>query len=423
MSQTPTAHAATPSLDLDRIRAAFPALARVHRGHPVAYFDGPGGTQVPDVVVQAMADYLHHRNANTHWRYPTSEETDAALAAARSTVADLLHCNADEVSFGANMSTITFHLGRALARQWGPGDEIVITELDHHANQDTWRAAAADRGLTVRAVKFDQARLELDWDDFARQVTPQTKLVAIGAASNAVGTINDVTRAVALARSVGALTFVDGVHFVPHASTDVQALGCDFLACSSYKFYGPHLGILYGRRALVDALDVPKLQPAPDYSPERLETGTQNHEGIVAAAAAVDFLAGIGGFAAGGPSGDRRGALDRAFAALHQRGDVLLARLWNGLGGIDGVRLYGRLPGQARTPTVAFTVAGRDAGDVAAHLAARGVFVSHGDFYASTVVARLKPGPGGLVRAGCACYTTEDEVDRLVDGVRSLGPA
>ena len=215
------------------------------------------------------------------------------------TVADLLHCGADEVSFGANMTTITFHLGRALARQWGPGDEIVITELDHHANQDTWRAAAADRGLTVRAVKFDQARLELDWDDFARPITPQTKLVAIGAASNAVGTINDVARAVALAKSVGALTFVDAVHFVPHASTDVQALGCDFLACSAYKFYGPHLGILYGRRELVDALDVPKLQPAPDYSPERLETGTQNHEGIVAAAAAVDFLAGIGGFAGG----------------------------------------------------------------------------------------------------------------------------
>jgi cysteine desulfurase family protein (TIGR01976 family) len=408
---------------LDTVRAAFPALTRVHRGHPVAYFDGPGGTQVPEAVVDAMAGYLRHRNANTHWRYPTSQETDAALAAARATLADLLHCGPDEVSFGANMSTIAFHLGRALARQWGPGDEIVITELDHHANQDTWRAAAADRGLTVRAVKFDAARLEWDWDDFARQITPQTKLVAIGAASNAVGTINDVARAVALARTVRALTFVDGVHFVPHALTDVEALGCDFLACSSYKFYGPHLGILYGRRDIVDALDVPKLQPAPDYSPERLETGTQNHEGIVAAAAAVDFLASIGAAAPGSASADRRAALERAFAALHARGDALLARLWHGLGGIDGVRLHGRPPGQPRTPTVAFTVAGRDAGDVAAHLAALGVFVSHGDFYASTVVARLQPGPGGLVRAGCACYTSESEVDRLIEGVRGLGPA
>ncbi len=419
---TPTTHPTT-AFDIDRIRAAFPALSRVHAGQPVAYFDGPGGTQVPEAVVEAMAGYLRHQNANTHWRYPTSEETDAALAVARATVADLLHCGADEVSFGANMSTITFHLGRALARQWGPGDEIVITELDHHANQDTWRAAAADRGLTVRAVRVDPARLELDLDDFARQITPQTKLVAIGAASNAVGTINDVARAVALAKEVGALTFVDAVHFVPHALTDVQALDCDFLACSAYKFYGPHLGLLYGRRALVDALDAPKLQPAPDYSPERLETGTQNHEGIVAAAAAVDFVASIGGAAPASGSDDRRAALERAFAALHARGDALLARLWNGLGVIDGVRLHGRPPGEPRTPTVAFTVAGRDAGDVAAHLAARGVFVSHGDFYASTVVARLAPGPGGLVRAGCACYTTESEVDRLIDGVRNLGPA
>jgi cysteine desulfurase family protein (TIGR01976 family) len=410
-------------LDLPRLRGAFSALARVHGGHPVAYFDGPGGTQVPEVVVEALADYLRYRNANTHWRYPTSQETDAALAAARAAVADLLHCGADEVSFGANMSTIAFHLGRALARQWGPGDEIVITDLDHHANQDTWRAAAADRGLTVKAVRFDPTRLELDWDHFAAQVTPQTKLVAIGAASNAVGTINDVARAVALARSVGALTFVDAVHYVPHVLTDVEALGCDFLACSSYKFYGPHLGILYGRRAIVDALDVPKLLPAPDYSPERLETGTQNHEGIVAAAAAVDFLAALGGSPSGGPPSGRRAALERAFAMLQVRGDLLLARLWHGLGGIAGVRLYGRPPGELRTPTVAFTVAGHDAGDVAAALAARGVFVSHGDFYASTVVARLDPGPGGLVRAGCACYTTESDVDRLIEGVASLGPA
>jgi cysteine desulfurase family protein (TIGR01976 family) len=320
------------------------------------------------------------------------------------------------------MTTIALHLGRALARRWGPGDEIVITELDHHANQDTWRAAAADRGLTVRAVRFDPETLELDWDHFAAQMTPRTKLVAIGAASNAVGTINDVARAVALARGVGALTFVDAVHYAPHALVDVQALGCDFLACSSYKFYGPHLGVLYGRRALVEALDAPKLRPAPDNSPERLETGTQNHEGIVGAAAAVDFLAGIGVGGTAADASGRREALVRAYAALHASGEALLARLWTGLGAIPGVRLYGRPPGQPRTPTVAFTVAGRDAGDVAAHLASLGVFVSHGDFYATTVVERLAPGPGGLVRAGCACYTTEAEVDRLIDGVRALAP-
>jgi cysteine desulfurase family protein (TIGR01976 family) len=415
MTTTTSTASTAAAIDLDRIRAAFPALARVHGGHPVAYFDGPGGTQVPEVVVAAIADYLRRHNANTHWRYPTSEETDATLAGARAAVADLLHCQPDEVSFGANMTTITFHLGRALARRWGPGDEIVITELDHHANQDTWRAAAADRGLTIRAVRFDPARLELDWDDFARQVTPQTRLVAIGAASNAVGTINDVARAVALAKSVGALTFVDAVHYVPHALTDVQALDCDFLACSSYKFYGPHVGILYGRRSIVDALDAPKLQPSPDYSPDRLETGTQNHEGIAGVSAAVNFLASIGG-----SGGERRAALVRALGLLHARGDALFARLWNGLGVIDGVRLYGRPPGSVRTPTAAFTVKDRDAGDVAAHLAARGVFVSHGDFYAQTVVKRLDPGPGGLVRAGCACYTSDDDVDRLIAGVRSL---
>ena len=416
---TTTSTGSTAGFDLARVRAAFPALARVHGGHPVAYFDGPGGTQVPEAVVEAMADYLRHHNANTHWRYPTSQETDRTLADARAAVADLLHCQADEVSFGANMTTIAFHLGRALARRWEPGDEIVVTELDHHANQDTWRAAAADRGLTIRAVKFDRQRLELDWDDFARQVTPQTKLVAIGAASNAVGTINDVGRAVALAKAVGALTFVDAVHYVPHALTDVQALDCDFLACSAYKFYGPHVGILYGRRALVDALDLPKLQPSPDYSPDRLETGTQNHEGIAGVAAAIAFLASIGG-AVPGAAADRRAPLVRAFGLLHARGEALFARLWHGLGAIEGVRLYGRAPGSIRTPTAAFTVDGHDAGDVAAHLAARGVFVSHGDFYAQTVVQRLDPGPGGLVRAGCACYTSEDDVDRLIDGVRAL---
>jgi cysteine desulfurase family protein (TIGR01976 family) len=417
---TPTTH---PTADLvtDRIRPAFAALRRVHNGHPVAYFDGPGGTQVPEVVVEALADYLRQHNANTHWRYPTSEETDAALAAARATVADFLNCAADEVSFGANMTSITLHVGRALARRWGPGDEIVVTELDHHANADTWRAAAADRGLTIRAVRFDPATLTLDWDDFARQVTPRTRLVAIGAASNAVGTINDVGRAVALAKGVGALTYVDAVHYAPHALVDVRALDCDFLACSAYKFYGPHAGVLYGRRALVEGLDAPKLRPAPEESPERLETGTQNHEGIVATAAAVGFLAGLGGATPASASAERRAALVRAFGELHARGEALFARLWAGLGAIPGVRLYGRPPGQPRTPTVAFTLAGRDAGDVAAHLATEGVFASHGDFYASTVVDRLAPGPGGLVRAGCACYTTADEVDRLVAGVRALG--
>jgi cysteine desulfurase family protein (TIGR01976 family) len=411
------------------IRDEFPALARRHHGAPVAYFDGPGGTQVPTRVVEAMRDYLLHHNANTHWRYPTSAETDAALAAARRAFADFLNCSADEVAFGANMTTLTFHVSRALARQWNPGDEIVVTELDHHANVDPWRHAARDRGLVVKAVRLQPESAELDWDHFASIVGPRTKLVAIGAASNALGTVNDVARAVTLAHAAGALAFVDAVHYAPHTLVDVAALECDLLACSAYKFYGPHVGVLFGRRHVLGGLDAPKLQPAPDAAPERLETGTQNHEGIVGAAAAVDFLASIGiadsspaeADARQGPS--RRAALTRAFESLNAHGDALLARLWDGLSRIDGVRLFGRQPGLPRTPTVAFTVNGRDAGDVADALAARAVFVSHGDFYAATAVERLAPGAGGLVRAGCACYTTDEEIDRLIEGVRSLARA
>jgi cysteine desulfurase family protein (TIGR01976 family) len=403
------------------IRAEFPALARRHHGLPVAYFDGAGGTQVPASVVDAVRDYLLHHNANTHWRYPTSAETDAALADARAALADFLNCRPDEVVFGANMTTITFHLARALARSWAPGDELVVTELDHHANVDPWRAAARDFGLTVRVVRIEPATGELDWDHFAQQLGPRTKLVAIGGASNAIGTVNDVTRAVRLAREAGALTFVDAVHYAPHVLTDVQALGCDFLACSAYKFYGPHVGVLFGRGDLLRTLDVPKLAPAPDTAPDRLETGTQNHEGIVGAGGAVRFLASMAESAAGGPPA-RRASLARAFETMHAQGELLVARLWRGLTDIEGVRCYGRPPGLPRTPTVGFTVASVDAGDVAAALATRGVFVSHGDFYAATLVERLAPGPGGLVRAACACYTTEEEVDRLIDGVRAIGP-
>jgi cysteine desulfurase family protein (TIGR01976 family) len=426
MSRSSSTASTAPTPLIAAIRDEFPALRRQHQGAPVAYFDGPGGTQTPTRVVDAMRDYLLHHNANTHWRYPTSAETDVALADARAAFADFLHCAADEVAFGANMTTLTFHVARALARQWNPGDEIVVTELDHHANVDPWRHAARDRGLTVKAVRLQPDSAELDWDHFAAIVGPRTKLVAIGAASNALGTVNDVARAVTLAHSAGALAFVDAVHYAPHTLVDVAALGCDLLACSAYKFYGPHVGVLFGKRHILGGLDAPKLQPAPDAAPERIETGTQNHEGIVGAAAAVDFLASIGvprgpgASAPGSAVSDRRAALTRAFGVLHTQGEALLARLWDGLSHIDAVRLFGRRPGLPRTPTVAFTLQGRDAGDVAEALAARALFVSHGDFYAATAVERLAPGPGGLIRAGCACYTTEDEIDRLIEGVREV---
>jgi len=403
-----------PRLDVEGVRRAFPALLRRHAGAPVAYFDGPGGTQVPVAVVEAMVEYLYHHNANTHWAYPTSQETDALLAASREALAAFLGARPEEIVFGANMTTLTFHLARALGRRLGPDDEIVVTELDHHANVAPWQAITRERGVTLRTVPFDPATGELDWTALEAAIGPATRILAIGAASNALGTVSDVRRAAQLAHRAGALCFVDAVHFAAHGRIDVAAFDCDFLACSSYKFYGPHLGILYGRHRLLADLDVPKLLPAPEAPPERLETGTQNHEGIVGARAAVEWLGSLGG-------GDTLAArLDDALHRLHLRGQDLVQRLWDGLSAIRGVHLFGPPPSRPRTPTVAFTVEGHPSLAVAQRLAGQGVFVSHGDFYATTAVARLGQAREGVVRAGCACYTTEAEVDRLIRGVESL---
>ena len=399
---------------VEEIRRCFPALARTHNGYPVAYFDGPGGTQVPQTVVEAMNDYLYHHNANTHWAYPTSEETDAIIDCARSTLAEFVNAGPTEIVFGANMTTLTFHLARALGRQYERDDEIVVTELDHHANVAPWRTLEKERGVKVRVVQMIPETGELDWDDFSRQLTGRTKLVAMGAASNALGTINDVKRAREMAHSSGAQIFVDAVHFAPHGLIDVRDWKCDFLACSAYKFYGPHIGVLYGRHDLLGSLDFPKLIPAPDAAPESAETGTQNHEGIAGAAAAVDFLASL----APGPT--RRERLHAALDQLHQRGSALFTQLWDGLSKIAGVRLYGPPPGVARTPTLAFTLDGMPSMEVAKKLAERGVFLSHGDFYAMTVIERLGQARQGVVRAGCACYTTPEEVDRLLAGMHCL---
>jgi cysteine desulfurase family protein (TIGR01976 family) len=415
MTQTLQGRPAEGILAPSAIRAEFPALEREHAGHRVAYFDGPGGTQVPRRVVDAMADYLVHHNANTHWAYPSSAETDRILDASRAALAEFLGASADEIAFGPSMTTLTFHVARALGRGWSEGDEVIVTELDHHANIAPWTALERERGVRVHRAKLDPAMGQLDWDDLERCVTPRTRLLAVGGASNALGTINDVGRVVALARRAGALSFIDAVHWAPHARIRAHDLGCDFLACSPYKFYGPHLGVMYARRAVLAALDVPRLEPASNRGGERLETGTQNHEGIAGAAAAVDFLADL----ADGAS--RTSRLDRVADALHQRGAALLVRLWEGLAGIDGVTLYGPAPDRPRTPTVAFTVRGVTSTEVARRLAARhAVFVSHGDFYAATVVRRLGLGEEGLVRAGCACYTTVEEVDRLLAGVREI---
>jgi len=412
VSSPATAHVAS----VEEIRASFPAMRRMHAGFPVAYLDGPGGTQVPRQVVEAMDDYLYHHNANTHWRYPTSEETDALIARSREALAEFLNGGPDEIAFGQNMTSLTFHLARAMGRELGPGDEIVVTELDHHGNIAPWRALERDRGVTIRTVKLRLDDGRLDWAGLESALSPRTKVLAIGAASNALGTITDVAAATRLGHAVGATVFVDAVHYAPHNLVDVQAIGCDYLACSAYKFYGPHIGILWGKRDLIEALDAPRLEPAPQESPERLETGTQNHEGIVGAAAAVDFLASL----ANGVAGSRRAALQASFDALHSRGAALAVRLWDGLRSIDGVRVYGPAPSTPRTPTVSFTLRGHSTDDVAIALAKRGVFVSNGDFYAATVIERFGLAPGGLVRVGCSCYTSEQEIERLLDGVRAL---
>jgi cysteine desulfurase family protein (TIGR01976 family) len=399
---------------VEAIRARIPALGRKHEGKPVAYFDGPGGTQVPREVAEAMTDYLYQHNANTHWNYPSSKETDVALAQARNAFADFFNCSPQEVAFGNNMTTITFHISRALGRGWTAGDEIVVTELDHQANVAPWRELAKELGVTIRLAPFNPETGELRWEEFERAVTDKTRLVAIGAASNVLGTISPVRAAAQLAHSRGALCYVDAVHYAAHQSIDVKDLECDFLVCSPYKFYGPHAGVLYGRGEVMAMLDVPKLDPAPNEIPERVETGTQNHEGIVGSATAVEFLASL-------VSGEtRRERLVRSMTGLHARGEELFERLWEGLTTIPGVKCYGPPPGRPRTPTVSFAVAGASSTQVAKALATHALFVSNGNFYASAVVEKLGYRDGGLVRAGCACYTTEDEVEGLIAGVRMV---
>ena len=318
------------------------------------------------------------------------------------------------------MTTIAFHLSRSLGRALGPGDEVVVTELDHQANQAPWRRMAEDRGVTVRAVPFIAETMQLDYAAMQQMMGPRTKFVAVGGASNAVGTINDVRRVTEMARAVGAITFVDAVHLAPHRRIDVQALGCDFLACSAYKFFGPHVGILWGRSELLERLTPYKVPPASDDAPERWETGTQNHEGIVGAAAAVDWIAGL----AGTPGTDLRAALDQAFELIEAHERELFDQMISGIRAIPGTRVYGVPDGQPRTPTLGFTVPGASPDQVEQRLGEEGVFVWNGNFYASTVCERLQLDDcGGLIRAGLAPYTTAEDVDRLIDGVRRIAGA
>jgi len=411
------------------IRQQFPALERVHNGYPVAYFDGAGGTQTPSPVVSAVADYLLNHNANTHWEYPSSHETDAIIESARHAFADFLNATAAEIVFGPNTTTMIYHLSRALGRSLGPDDEILTTELEHHANVAPWQALVVERGVTLRVAQMDPETGQLDWNDFERLVTRKTKVVAFGAGCNALGTVNDYRRAVEMAHAVGALALVDAVHYAPYFLCDVKATGCDFLTCSAYKFYGPHVSVFYGKQDLLESIDFPKLQPAPESAPERAEMGTQSHEGIAGGAAAVDFYASLSSLDFSLSNSEttdsslchtRRERLQSAFKGLRAHSAPQVKRLWEELGSVKGVQLYGPPPDVDRTPTVSFVVKDVPSTDVARRLAERGLFASHGDFYAQTVIERLGLAPEGLVRVGCACYTSDEEIERLIEAIREI---
>src|ERR1051326_8355238 len=411
----------------EEIRAQFPALRREHNGFPVAYFDAPGGTQTPQSVVDAVSNYLLNHNANTHWEYPTSHETDAIIESARETFADFLNARANEIVFGPNTTSMIYHLSRAIGRTLGPDDEIVITELEHHANVAPWQTLVVERGIKLNVAQMDPESGQLDWNDFERLVTKRTKVVAFGAGCNALGTVNDFRRAVGLAHTVGALALVDAVHYAPYFLCDIKEMDCDFLTCSAYKFYGPHVSVFYGKKDLLESIDFPRLEPAPEAAPERAEMGTQNHEGIAGAAAAVDFYAALAGYGNAPRSertkeltSDRRDSLKSAFAGLRAHSAPQVSTLWKELSKINGVRLYGPTPDVERTPTVSFVIKNISSTEVARRLAGRGLFASHGDFYAQTVIERLGLSPEGLVRVGCACYTSDEEIDRLIETVREI---
>ena len=414
--------------DVAYVRSQFPALKRTIAGRPAAYLDGPGGTQTPRRVLDAVRDYLVDHNANSGGRFATGEETDATIAQAHRAGADFLGCEPAEVSFGANMTTLTYFLAEALGRLLQPGDEVVITALDHEANRSPW-LQLAERGVVVREVPVDLATCTLDWTAFEAIVQPElTKVVALGYASNAVGTVNDVVRAAGLARAAGAWSVVDAVHYALHGPIDVRAVGCDFLLCSAYKFFGPHVGLMFARReatAQVEPLRLATQTPEPPYI---WETGTLNFEGMAGTTAAIDFIADLG---------ERHVALveDRLPAGLKGRrravvagmlaGEVyeqpLAKRLREQLAGIPGVTLYGPPEGSPRTSTVSFTLDGFLAGEAARTLGERGLFVWDGDFYAARLVELLGLAKrGGLIRVGLAPYTTQGELERLVTAVGDL---
>jgi cysteine desulfurase family protein (TIGR01976 family) len=406
-------------IDVTWVRRQFPALAQEADGRPVVFFDGPGGTQVPRRVIDAMTDYLATSNANTHGEFATSARTDEMIASARASMADLLGCDPDEVVFGANMTSITFAMSRAIGRELKEGDEIVVTLLDHDANYAPWQALS-ERGVVVRAVGVNVADCTLDMDALRGMIGPRTRVVAVGYASNAVGTINDVGEVCRLARGAGAMCYVDAVHYAPHGPIDVRALDCDFMVCSPYKFFGPHVGALYGKREHLARLRPYKVRPASDEAPDCWEAGTQNHEGIAGVAAAIDYLAELGARSAGpgGSPASRREAVVLAMSAIREYESGLASRLIRGLLAIPGLTFYGITDAKRarwRTPTVSVRVAGHSPRELSRSLGGQGIFAWDGNYYAINLTDLLcVEDAGGMLRIGLVHYNTAEEVDRLL---------
>lgn len=409
-------------LDLDWVRSQFPALKLTVAGQTAVFLDGPAGTQVPHQVIDATRDYYERSNANTCGAFDTSRRTDATIAAARAAMADLLNCDAAEIFFGPNMTTITYALARSIGRELAPGDEIVVTTLDHDANVAPWRALE-ERGIVVRQADIREADCTLDLDDLRRKITPRTKLVAAGYASNAVGTINPVREIVAMAHAASALAFIDAVHYAPHGPIDVRALDCDFLACSPYKFFGPHMGAIYGKREHLERLRPYKVRPAPDNIPDRWETGTQVHENLAGLIGAIEYLAELGRRAKPEAT-TRREALQSAYAAIQQHERALAERLIPGLLAVPGLRFFGITdPARfgERVPTVGVRVGAHTPLEVATFLGKRGIFTWDGNYYALNLTERLGvESTGGLLRIGCVHYNTHDEVERLLGALREF---
>jgi cysteine desulfurase family protein (TIGR01976 family) len=416
--------------DVEYIRNQFPALKLQVNGHAAAYFDGPGGTQVPQRVIDAVVDYLVRCNANAGGAFLTSRNSDQAITAARHALADFLGSDPDEVAFGQNTTTMLYQLAFALGREAGERNEIVITEIDHESNRGPW-LALAERGFKIREVRFDTETCTVDMADFKAKLSEKTLVASFNYASNGVGTVSDVKEMIRLAHAVGAVTVVDAVHYALHGALDVKALDTDFLLCSAYKFFGPHIGVFYGRRDKFEQLPTYRLRVQSEKIPYRIETGTLNHEGIAGAGEAVEFIADLGcrfgnleaGSTAASGKGwsERRRLVVAGMEAMENYEQPLAAKLIAELTALDKVKIYGPPEGHPRTSTVSFTIDGVPAAHVAAALGEKGLFVWDGHFYAVCLVERLGLiESGGLVRVGLSPYNTEGEIDRLLDAVGKL---